>query len=297
MEAPAGAPATGQGMKRLAACVVMFLCAGCLGPVTEERAEQAWENCVDPNALTDRVAACSTVISFDGSARERRVQALTTRGSIRAEQGDFARGLADFGRALRLDPNYAEAYLQRGLAHQARGGYDAAIHDFDFALTLQPALERAIALRDEALRLRGEDVFAQLESLNVALRETPTNSELLNNRCWIRAVNGIDLELALADCNAALSANPANAAARDSRGLVYLKMQNHAAALQDYEAALASEPQRGHFIYGRGIARLWLGDAQQAARDLAEAEQLEPGVTALYQSYGISAGVTPPAPG
>jgi tetratricopeptide (TPR) repeat protein len=135
--------------------------------------------------------------------------------------------------------------------------------------------------------LRGEQVRTQLEELSLRLAEAPTDANLLNNRCWLRVINDVDLQLALVDCNAAILANPANAAALDSRGLVHLKRQDFAAALADYEAALAKEPQRGHFLYGRGLARLGLGRAAEGQSDLAEAERLEPGVAELYRSYGV----------
>ena len=48
------------------------------------------------------------------------------------------RAITDFDRALTLDPNYAAAYLNRGLAFSAGGLYDRALTDFDHAVALNP---------------------------------------------------------------------------------------------------------------------------------------------------------------
>ncbi|MGD9981093.1 MAG: tetratricopeptide repeat protein [Hyphomonadaceae bacterium] len=277
------------------AAIALFVAAGlaaCLAPVRTETVELAWEQCDGAGAPEFRLSQCSAVIAFPGTTPERRAAALIVRGAIRTNQGEYARALADFGRAMRIDRNNPQAYFERGLVHQARGAYDFAIRDFDLALTLQPNLQPALDRRAEALQLRNQAFLTELAQLNEALAETPTNSGLLNNRCWIRAINDADLPLALVDCNAAILADPTNTAALDSRGLVHLKLQNYEAALADYEAAFAAEPERGHFLYGRGLARLGLGQAAEGQSDLAEAERLEPGITAIYRTYGA----TEPAP-
>jgi tetratricopeptide (TPR) repeat protein len=110
---------------------------------------------------------------------------------------------------------------------------------------------------------------------------------LLNNRCWVRAVAGRELELALADCNAALTIEPNSANTLDSRALVHLKRGSLAEALTDYEAALAIEPGDGHYLYGRGLVRRALGQNASAEEDFIAAERAQPGVAEMYRSYGL----------
>jgi tetratricopeptide (TPR) repeat protein len=188
---------------------------------------------------------------------------------------------------MRIDRTNAQVHFERGLVHQATGAYDFAIRDYDAALSLQPGLQSVLDRRAEALQLRGQAFSRDLELLNERLLESPGNASLLNNRCWIRVINDVDLPLALADCNAAILADAENSAALDSRGLVHLKLQNYQAALQDYEAAMAKDTERGHYLYGRGLARMGLGQIAEGQADLIEAERLEPGVTAAYRSYRV----------
>lgn len=274
-------------MRVILACLC-FAAAACAPADEAAHAEASWAQCDSMAAPEIRIAACSGVIADEAAPAARRAAAYVIRGSIRANLGQHARAVADFGRALRLDARNAHAYLERGLVHHNRGAFDTAVRDYDAALALDPQLQLALERRQAALDGRVDAIREQIAALGEALDREPENAQLLNERCWIRAINGDDLDAALADCDAALRIEPAFAAALDSRGLVHLKRGAYQAALADYEAALAVEPGRGHFLYGRGLARLRLGMTSEGAADLIAAEQAEAGVADLYESYGAA---------
>lgn len=282
---------------RAAFAMVLAAClGGCLPPVNAEIAELAWERCDGPGDSATRLSECSSVINFEGTSPERRAAALIVRGSIRSNDGDYPRALADFGRALRIDSNNAQVYFERGVLYQARGVYENAARDFDQALALDPGLRPALDRRAEIMQQMASAYLRELEALDNYLRTSPTDADLLNSRCWIRAVNNDNLDLALADCNASLLAEPNDANVHDSRGLVHLKRGDYAASLADYEAAVRLEPERGHFLYGRGLARIALGLTAEGHADLTRAEELEPGVTADYAGYNIEMPMLVEAP-
>ncbi len=274
-------------MKRFVIAAAALL-GGCLQPVTAETAHVSLERCTGEGALEYRVAQCSTVINFPETTPEDRAAALIARGRIRADQSQFARAMTDYGRAMRINNRNAQAYLARAALHQMRGAYNFALRDFDQALAIDPTLEAAITGRNDTLANRVTQYREQLEAVSEDLKAAPTNAALLNERCWIRTINDDDLDAALADCNAALLAEPRNSAALDSRGLVHLKRGDYAASIADYEAALAVEPTRGHYMFGRGVARIRMGLVAEGQADVAEAERLEPGITANYRTYGVA---------
>lgn len=279
-------------MRALVFMLALGLCA-CAPSDPAARLAQQWQVCEAGLIHDQRIAACSAVIADDATAPDRRAAALIQRGMLRAELVQHTRAVADFGRALRIDPSLVQAYVARAAVHQERGAFDRAVRDYDAALALNPRSSAAVEGREAALSLRTSSYGLQIQRLTEALAEAPGDVSLLNNRCWVRAISDDDLDAALADCDAALRIEPAHAATLDSRGMVRLKRGEFDLALADYEAALAVEPGRGHYLYGRGIARIRLGQEDEGWADLEAAEAAEPGITRVYAGYGVHARVEP----
>ena len=296
METPTGPVVAGQGMRAAIAIALTACLAACIPPFNADSAETAWANCNGSGQIEYRLSQCSAVIDFVGTTPQRRAAALIVRGSLRADEGQHARALADLGRALRLDGDNAAIYVQRGLVHQASGAFDFAVRDFDRALALQPGLQAALDSRAAALQQRVTSFQQELALLDQRLIQEPTDADLLNNRCWLRVINNDNLDAALADCNASLATRPNDANVLDSRGLVQFKRGDYAAALADYDAAVRLEPQNGHFLYGRGLTRIALGLAAEGAADQARADELTPGIARQYQDYNILPPKPPAAP-
>lgn len=51
--------------------------------------------------------------------------------------------IIEFTKAIEINPRYAEAYHERGLAYDAIGEYDLAISDYNKAIEINPSYERA----------------------------------------------------------------------------------------------------------------------------------------------------------
>lgn len=275
-------------MKRALTALFLLGLAACGSSDPLVVAERRSASCQSSTFETQRLIDCSAIIADPASTPEQRVQAFVNRGVERARLGEHARAVADFGRALRIDPDNASAYLQRGIVHHDRGAFESAVASYDAALDIEPSLDLAWQRREEAMGYTIEPWRGELNMLNQALLRDPNNVELLNNRCWARAVNDDDLDLALADCNAALAREPRYSAVLDSRGLVYLKRGEYSRALADYEAALAIEPNNGHYLYGRGLTHRAMGSKDLADADIRQAETMEPGIGAQYATYNLS---------
>ncbi len=64
------------------------------------------------------------------------------RGLAKEGKGDHDGAIADYNRAIELNPKYAGACNNRGLAKQAKGDLDGAIADYNRALELAAKLAK-----------------------------------------------------------------------------------------------------------------------------------------------------------
>lgn len=245
--------------------------------------------------------------------------ALVARGDAFSQLGDVGRALADLNRAVTLAPRSAVALVARGQAESRRGNQTAAEADYEAALKIDPRHEQALinlaairALRGDpaaaiplldraididprnalALYNRGYANFAlkqydkALADYSAAIEADKTMGLAYNNRALTRVLLNRDLKPALDDADEALKLMPINLDVRDTRGFIFLKLNEPAQALVNYDAALDFDPNRALSLYGRGLARVRLGDAAGTG-DQAAAETINPDVAKEFSMYGV----------
>lgn len=59
-------------------------------------------------------------------------------GEAYLRKGDYEKAIADYHRALRINPNDSNAYHNRGTAYLNKGDFEGAISDFNKALAINP---------------------------------------------------------------------------------------------------------------------------------------------------------------
>lgn len=270
-----------------------------------------------PRAIVDFDAA----IGLDPT----RASAFNNRGNAYNELGRHDTAIANYDQALSLRPIYPLALINRGIAHMALGQFDQALSDVDHAYRLktEPLARRvrgqilekmgdsdgAIEAYTQAIRLLGTygeayglraDVYSRLGKLEPALADydkalslgsdDPTN---LNNRCWVRALMGRDLPLALQDCDRSVSLQPESAPARATRAFVHLRMGSLDLALADADSGLRLDPKDADALFLRGAARHELGLGAEAKADIDAATAINPAVGKPYFDAGVAAWARP----
>jgi tetratricopeptide (TPR) repeat protein len=101
------------------------------------------------------------------------VQAYVARGKLYAELGQYESALVDLNFALRLQPTHAEAFAYRGFANLSLGKFQEAMPDLEMALRIDPTYARVHFLRGQALKMLGEEQ-ASVASIAMAKRLDPT---------------------------------------------------------------------------------------------------------------------------
>jgi tetratricopeptide (TPR) repeat protein len=195
--------------------------------------------------------------------------------------------LADFDRALAAGGGEARIYRWRARLRWAWGQPDLALADVAKALEHAPDSFRLRQLRGEINSDAGRYALAlaEFDALNALQPGWP---DLVNDRCWARAMAGVDLDKALADCDAVLGWEADRPEGFDSRGLVKLRLGDLPGAIADYDAALAQDPDMATSLFGRGVAKRRSGDTIGGDADLVAARALEPAIGKRFAGFGVA---------
>jgi len=133
-------------------------------------------------------------------------EVFNNRGNARDDKGDLNGAMADYNEAIRLKPDLAEAFNNRGLARHRKSHVDSAIADYSEAIRLKPDYADAFNNRGIARYDKG-DFDGAIEDYNEAIRLKPDYAEAFNNRGNARFRKG-DLDGAIADYNEAIRLKP-----------------------------------------------------------------------------------------
>ena len=140
----------------------------------------------------------------------------------------------------------------------------------------------ALWYRSDA-KLETGDFSGAIADSDEADRLLPDDPAILNGRCWTRAVANWELELARGACDLSINKQAA-AGTFDSRGLLNLREGKWQAAWDDYNEAFTMEPTLTISLYGRGLAAVALGLAEDGERDMQRAASAAPDFT----RYGLT---------
>src|SRR3712207_3303716 len=91
---------------------------------------------------------------------------LLRRGREKAASKDLEGALSDFGRAVELKPDFAEAFGGRAHVLAKQGKYRPALADLDRAVAVAPSSTQALHARASLRLSRGEDAEGAIADLD-----------------------------------------------------------------------------------------------------------------------------------
>jgi tetratricopeptide (TPR) repeat protein len=161
-------------------------------------------------------------------------------GLRKHHQGDSDGAIADYTRAIELNPKYVEAYNNRGAEKLKKGDFDGAITDCNRAIELDPEHANAYAIRAYARDKTG------------------------------------DSDGAMADLGRAIKLNPKDASAYDFRGEIEARKKQYAAAAKDEQKASELDPKNGRYYSNLGWCELFNRKPRESITASLKALKLSP---------------------
>ncbi|MBW4480435.1 MAG: tetratricopeptide repeat protein [Tolypothrix brevis GSE-NOS-MK-07-07A] len=198
---------------------------------------------------------------------------------------DYKGAIEDLNQAIRLNPNYAYAYNNRGIARKYLGDKQQALADYNTAIKINPNFAAAYYNRGVIHAEMGEKLLA-LADYNQAIKIDSKNADVYNNRGSVHFDLANKL-LAIKDYNQAIKINPNYGEAYYNRGIAHSALGEKLLAIKDYNQAIKINPNYSEAYYNRGNARSALGDKQKAIEDYNQAIKINPNYVAAYYNRGV----------
>ena len=198
--------------------------------------------------------------------------AYNNRGAVYHELGEYAQAIIELTEAIRLEPDHAMAYNNRGYAYQELGEYAQAMTDYTEAIRLKPDFAYAYIDRGVTYYKLGAHAKA-ITDYTEAIRINPDYAEAYFNRSLAHVKLG-QRDKAIADYTVAIRIKPDYADAYFGRGFAHGSLGQYDKAIADFTEAIRINPDYAEAYYGRGFAFQEKGDDAKAEADFAKARSL-----------------------
>jgi tetratricopeptide (TPR) repeat protein/S1-C subfamily serine protease len=219
------------------------------------------------------------------------VIAYNYRGVLKENKlNDIQGALADYNRAIQADPNNAIAHYNRGSIKEVKlGDIRGGLADYNRAIQLDPTYANAYSNRGLLKENKLNDLQGALADYNRAIQADPKNAIAHYNRGSLKEVKLNDPQGGLDDYNRAIQINPYYTRAYNNRGLLKEnKLDDLQSALVDYNRAIQADSQNDVAHYNRGSLKAFkLGNIQGGFADFNRAIQINPSYGNAYINRGV----------
>ena len=180
------------------------------------------------------------------------------------KQSNYAEAILQYDKAIGLNPEYAEAFVDRGACKANLGQLDSSIADYAKAQQIGLSTSRLYSNFGFSYYKLKEPEKA-LPYFEKALEVDSSNSAAYRWRGEIKYDKN-DNKGAVEDYTKAISYN-SNASNYFARGLAYYYLKNYKKAIQDMDKAIELNPTAGQYYYDRGDAKDLTNDFEAACLD------------------------------
>ena len=229
----------------------------------------------------EAVAAFDEAIKLNPDFEE----AWYARGLALSWQEEYQAAVASFDKATEINPNFYQAWRERGEALYMLKRYPDALASFDKAIALNSQDSVLYMLRGQLLE-ELERYAEAVDAYSQAIKIKP-HPFAYNNRGNARSDLG-EYKEAIADYNRAIKIKPDYAEAYNNRGNARSDLGELNEAIADYNRAIKIKPDYAEAYYNRGNARYKLGELKEAIADYNRAIKIKPDYAEAYNNRGTA---------
>jgi tetratricopeptide (TPR) repeat protein len=190
-------------------------------------------------------------------------------GILQFDSQNRSAAQAEFERAIQLDPEYVQGYLQAGGKAQEKVSSDPAAAGGQ--KPVDPAKSEPIITLVGNFYLQNNDLETARKYYARALEVNPESQTANANMAWVNAQEAKDLDVALNMAQKAKSMAPGDARINDILAWVLFKRGNYSEAVPLLEECVKKDPDSAQFRYHLGLALIADGKKENGKAQLQAA--------------------------
>ena len=223
------------------------------------------------NRYPEAIKAVQGVLNEDAKRPE--VQTVLANMYARSDRYDDA--IKIFDELLKDQPKNGDLLLKLAETQRRKGDINSSIQTFRRASEvtqsdIRPLLQLGLMLDGTGRRDQAKPVYEQV------LKIDPDQAIALNNLAYIKAEEGVDLDVAMTMAQKARQKLPSMDGIKDTLGWIYVKKNLADDAISLLKDAVKTQPNNASYHYHYGVALLQKGNRPEARKELETAVRNNP---------------------
>ena len=203
-------------------------------------------------------------------------------GLVLAERDALDEAIAEFRRAVEIDPAFVEAQSNLGHFLARKGFSQEAIAHLNQALAVEPGFVNAHNSLGNILADRGA-LDEAIQHFRKALKTDPQSAMTHYNLGRALAKQG-NTEEAIAQYRSALEIDPKDVDVHNNLGLLFLSRGNTDPAVEQFREALRINPNYAKAYFNLGKVYAQQDRLDEAVQNFQKALQIQPGIAEIHEN-------------
>ena len=210
-------------------------------------------------------------------------------GLAYGNKSNYDKAIECYQKAIEINPEYAEAYYKMGVAYVDKGNYDKAIECFQKAIEINP--DDADAYYNMGIIYGWEkcSYVKAIEYFQKAIEIDPDDARAYKNM-GLAYGNKSNYDKAIECFQKAIEINPDDADAYKNMGLAYGNKSNYDKAIECFQKAIEINPEYAEAYKNMGLAYVDKGNYNKAIECCKKAIEINPNYSSAYNNMGLAYG-------
>jgi tetratricopeptide (TPR) repeat protein len=221
-----------------------------------------------------------------GEERVAAAEQLYSAGRSLLEEGEYEKALPYFVEAIKINPNYAEAYFQIGYCLAKLGRYPEAIEPYREAIRIKPEDVDTLNNLCVAYGILGHYQEA-IEFCKKAIQIRGDLPEAYNNLGWVYQRLG-QYQEGIESCKKAIRLKPDFAMAHYNLGNNYVALKKFEDAIESFKQTIRIKFDYAEGHLNLGAAYNQMGRYEEAIESYKQAVRIKPGLAEAHLNLGMT---------